>query len=625
MALTALSASHPFKDYFISLLPPFHLDIFGGDTTKIESFYSGIDTVFGNIYDDVENFFEELDVETVSPKFLYQLGFMIGADVQDLSIWLLSDGTVDTTLISQADFDIKLAFQQREIRFAIYRYIEKGTNDSIERYFLDKGIDLTIEECWFSGITPTVATPYSNASGITPEDLVYHYGNHYVSKYLANGAWTANGEIDAIGGIPTLENVIEPLQAEIFADIPSVSGNDDMGNVVYTQTVDGETEFIPWIKQLEDNNYGYRFLLTNSNRLFMRKSLADFTTEEWVETTGVWGVSGTSDYFELIKDKIFMKLDTDNFSVLSASQLVSGAPVPDFSIDNTNCYYFHIFDEESKYILDRGTFIEFRNTSDHQILGRLVKPSGVTGTITSITLYRDSLYNKEYLIADSNHKCFIVELTPDKLILLKVDETTLAESQTLPSLENYELYRISDSNILIMECKYVSPGVYNYNLHNMNFGSNYHMVTTSTTPANPERRIIKRIKFGNVVLNFSYKNKLYVTKISDSTMTQYVYTDVTYSQTEYTSVGNVFLLDKCYVLDWTDSGNDTSLYKLVGFGTELGDDYYKSHKFDITINTVSSNAITAFGLTSDALIESFVRDKIKLLKPRHTKINNFYI
>jgi hypothetical protein len=319
-----------------------------------------------------------------------------------------------------------------------------------------------------------------------------------------------------------------------------------------------------------------------------------------------------------------MKLDTDNFSVLSAADLVSGAPTPDFSIDNTNCYYFHIFDNELKYILDRGTFIEFRNTLDHQIIGRLTKPSGVTGTITSITLYRDSLFNKQYLITDSNHKCFIVELSDDRTVTLKVDATTLDESQALTSTENYELYRISDSNILVMECKYISPGVYNYNLHVMNFGTNYHMVTTTTTPANPVRRIVKRIKFGDCVLNFSYKNKLYVTEISDRRLTEFDYDDVLYPGTEYTSVGMVSLMDKCYVLNWTDSGNDTTLYKLEGFGTDLGEDYYKSHRINITINTVSSDAITAYNLTSNALIEAFVRDKIRLVKPRHVTVNNVY-
>lgn len=172
MALNDMTLNSPFENFFQRYLPAFYFEKFKTvDAEKIDALYANTEIIFDNIYQKIKEFPTQLDVYTAEAQYLYELGILLGiADITNLSKYLDEEGNVLTGIISQETFDVVLIRQRTYIANTLGRYLLKGTNESINRFFYSKGVEADVVELWTEDVLTGPFFEYTNA-------LIIQYGD----------------------------------------------------------------------------------------------------------------------------------------------------------------------------------------------------------------------------------------------------------------------------------------------------------------------------------------------------------------------------------------------------------------------------------------------------------------
>jgi len=220
--LNPITTGSPFVGFFSNNMPAFIFNNFNpSDLAIIHEFYSNLEIIFDNIYQSILTFNTQLNPFTAQIQYLYRIANELGCDnIEDLTIYLNTDGTVNTSLVDPTVFDYSLKRQRTVIANAVTVNLLKGTTESIQRMLWGYGLDIAIQELWTSD--------FKNYFAVTNE-LITKYGNPMTGS--VSGAVYNEQSYD--------------LLAELSTNLDNTSGN------------------LISLYQFEENIYGYRYLLAN--------------------------------------------------------------------------------------------------------------------------------------------------------------------------------------------------------------------------------------------------------------------------------------------------------------------------------------------------------------------------
>lgn len=567
MANPTITEGSPFDGFFEAHLPSFFFEKFtGADLDRIEALFKNLELVFDNLYQTVKEFPNENGITSAEAKYLFQLGKLIGLqDITDLSIYLDSDGNVTT--ITQEQFDVAFNRQKSFIANAVASYLLKGTIESIIRILQSHGIASTVRELWTED---TINGPFFELDN----SLVKDYGDAIIGSVS--------------GDVYQEEQPIDIL-SELSADVPSASAVGD-------------------ILQYEQNNYDYKYLLDDSNNFYFKTSssteISGSDIDTWYEyDSSVLSISGDIQEFKILNGKIFLRTSVNDFAVLDY-QLDDATIIPDFSIDDNNCYFFDFIESNGYFFLDRGSTIEVRDITNYQKLANAIsKPSGNIETISQIIRKRD----REYLIINNNKKGYILNVdTIEESYNLNTPDTIY--DLLIGSDENFfQGFSIADDEFSILKYDDTTNIL---KVSFLNFDEDDILTSSS---------IIVSSNFTEINDFHQYSERVLI--LGDTTLGIYNLIKRTVSEYDYVTTGydykQVFVLDKFYFKRF--NGSDLDLTKIIGWNS-FREALYKSHYFDLTVNADVLSTIIDIGITSETL-KSYIDDIVELVKPIHTEFN----
>ena len=560
-----MTSGSPFDGWFKKHLPAFFFEKFtGSDLARIEALFGNLEITFDNLYQKVKSFPDQLDMYEAEAKYLYHLAGVIGingVDITDLSTYFDTDGNVDTDKISQAGFDIELRRQRMYVATAMSRWLLKGTKESIVRLLYAQGYSAAVKELWTEDIVDGPFFEYNNA-------LVTKYGDPI---YVSGGDLYNESTFD--------------LASEIEGDVVTAS--------------------VSAVEYWEQNNYGYQYVIDKENNDLYYKTNTNPTSgsaETWYAyDVATLPVSGNVTEIKILSDMIYIRTDLNNLIVYDYD--LDSAILPErFKIDDYNCYFMEFIENGTRLFLDRGGWVEVRDTDAYQkIASPAIKPTGNLETVEQIVKKK----NAEYLIFNSNDKAYIFSILTD--LYEMHDPSTVYDMNISGNEATHKLFRIQDNEFAIIKYntsdnKLKSSFIY--------FDENYEM-GLATSP------LASAGAFADVNDIYGYSDQVLI--LGSDTIAIYNLTerelDIYY---EYVTGGyeyqKVFFLDKFYFRRTNPPAGDIDFIKILGWNSYL-DALYKSHYFDVEI-----------GITEDspslADIAASVNLLIPLAKPVHTELQN---
>ncbi len=566
MAFNPMTSGSPFDGFFQKNLPAFFFDKFkGADLDRIEALFANLEITFDNMYQKLRVFPDLLDVHEAEAKYLYQLGGLLGVtsidNDGDLSDYLDDDGNVDTTRISQADFDAALSQQRMYIATAIPRYLLKGTVESINRLLYAKGYVTNIQELWAEDV---INGPF------------FEYNNALVTKYGDPIFGDVNGDV--------YSDTTFDLVSEIQADVVTAS--------------------VSAVEVWEQNNYGYQYVISNSNfnDLYFKTNTEPISGDAstWYEFgTTSFPLSGNIDNIKILNDKVYITTDLNNL-IVYPYDLTDPDLSEDFKIDDGDCYKFDFIENGTRIILDRGNNIEVRDSSTYQKISAAVgKPTGYPDTMDHVIRKKDG----EYVIINDLYMAYILSINTVSYDLY--GSPNIYNLLVDPLEDKHEVFSDQDDEITLLK----------YNSTTNEFLASYIFFDESYTMGIASSPITSAGAFTEVNDMFHYDDKVII--LGNTVFGIYDVParsmDVYYA---YITTGydyqKVSFLDKFYFQRVTSGITDFA--KINSWNSFLNA-LYKSHYFDIEVQVnVDSPSVTD--------ITSAINLVLPLAKPIHTELQN---
>jgi len=629
MTLIACSSSDVFYGWCRKNLPQFVYDSFTtSEGLRNDDMFGAWEALWNHQYSLLGDLINELDVDTASPEFLYHLGLQMGIeDIANLANYVDADGNYinsDGVIQTQDWYDALVTSQRTYIKFCLFRYLLKGTPQSIVTRFYEYGYPVEVIEKWFS------ESPGPSASFVWPNNV----NDIAIPKELreyGTPIWD-----DPTGYIFDQQQVPYDIRAEIVADIPSAAFYDDMGEPITTYP-DGT--YISWINQLVDSNYGYRYLTTQGNTLFFKTGddpSSGYAPYTWYESSNRFGVTkdgerGTLQRIEALDSRLFIRTASPAlFSVIDRKMETyqDVDPTPYFSVDDGNVSNFIIFDDGKKLLLDRPSLTEspsgnkfdirdiemISGVASYQLLPAETynKPVGF-GRITDIQYIgatTEAVKGKYYFLTTEDNQ--------GMCILIKSDYVTIVSDVVdLPvryQATNWNIYSSGEFQLTIIECALTDA--YYTRAHFISFTGigflNISISSDNVGTVSPHR---KRIRIGDIVLIAPYENTFQIWDLPRRKLI------------EGNTSNNLVILDmwmgtKLYIQGFPGFNegipNEDTLYKIQGFNLQTASELYKSHHIDLKTQILS----TSIDTTSLADIKAWMEDNIVWLKPAHVVLDD---
>ena len=560
-------ATSPFDGFFEKHLPAFFFEKFkSNEVDRIRALLSGMEVLFDNIYQKVNNFPNELDVREAQVKYLYEIGQLLGSeDIENLDKYLDENG--DVILITEEEFDATVLRQRTYIANTIGRYLLKGTQESIIRLLYTYGLQSVIRELWTEDASQGMSGDYFEYDN----DLITVYGDSIYG--------------DISGDIYNDESF--DLISEMTADSVPISGASD-------------------IYQYDINNFGYAYVLDDQDKLYYKTSNEPIgpsaVGDTWYEfdIDAELPLSGDSiESYKLLNDKIYIKTDTNNLVVLDYA--LDDSPARYFTIDTTDCYFFDFIEDGSMLFMDRGSTLDIRDIADYiKTSAAISKPVGNLETIERLLNKHDG----QYFITNVNDKGYILNVTLNTYDLF--GSPTVYDLPIESDETNYDIFSSRDDEFTIIKLNATTGYLRTTFLY---FDDDNTLTTSSTNLTAALPNVSDYFKYSSKVLIIS-DNKFGIYDLLDRTFNEYDYvTNPSYDHKK------VYFLDKFYIKRF--NGGDLDFTKIIGWNS-LKDQLYKSHYFDIIVEI---SDITELDIAVDiSTLKTFIENIIHTVKPVHTEL-----
>jgi len=491
--------------------------------------------------------------------------------------------------------------QRVSIKFALFRYLMKGTKDSIKNYLYERDLNADVIEKWFS-TTPDASIIWPSSDQDIPQDLVT-YGS---------AIWG-----DMAGPFFHLDTPYN-LEDDIVNDIPSVSGSTDFDDLSGNSS---------WIHHIHHNDFGYRYLITATDKQMYYKipSTTDPGSfklpETWYQFTGSWGVDGDADDITSLGTRLFVHTTTDNLSVVDrkVENLELGGQVyPFFSVDGNSTRFYKIFDFKTKLFLDRSPtgvtpWMEIRDSTTFQILSNNIpKPADFTGYVREFEYFgTDTAGNKYWLVGSTTRKFIIIKISTENTATI-LGDVVYDLPITATAQPRWNIYATKEWQITVLEDLYDSVTT-NHQLifHYLQLEPVTGNVDTSLDIVDSfdTFNIFQRLRYKDIILIPGGANYVLVFDLATRRYYRYLL--------ENSGGGTVrtlrfFWLDKLYAVGRDNTAtNNSKIWHILGFNAYSNSQLYKSHHIDLAVRVSTLLTIPISELAT------WIDENIIWVKPAH--------
>lgn len=392
------SPSFSFNGELLNLLPDFYAEkIIGTEQYRFLKLITQQEGIFNTIYSNIKEFYNTLDINKTSPKYLYLLGILLGQEVEDLTHSLDEE---------------KIKKQREFLRQTIDRLLIKGTPESIIRFYYGLGIFLDIEELW---------TYDFNSFTI--------HSNRFIKDFI-------------VSQIKYNQGITDPLSANytsvIYEDWDILSSlNQSLSGSIGTQN-------ITKINKLEMNNYNYSAItaeLSGSTVLYIKDD-----SNNWLKydsNTNIIDFKFYDDIILILQESISNPvLKIYKFSnILLGKEKKIITDINYFSFINSNNVDYLLVD----IIIGNTSQIQLRNFLDFSVVNYITKP--IVEPITKVLNLKD---NEWILFDELNKKYFFLTKNEEILTLPLVTQNYLDYSTIFPISGNIYINKRMTENMITM-------------------------------------------------------------------------------------------------------------------------------------------------------------------------------
>lgn len=288
-----------FTGHLSESLPDFFKEqIIGTEDYRTITLLEKEEETLNTFYLMVKNLFEQIDLSVASPKFIYQLGQLLGlTELVDLTY------STDFTLIEK---------QRGYVKSSLDRFLIKGTSVSIIQLFESLDLNVTLQELW-------------------TEDFqsYYTYTNRYFKDFIKLKKYNNNQTL----GLSATHKEINYTTFDILNEIDVSMGT---------------PQNIQEILKIEHNNYGYLYVLGkingNLNKLYLRD-----TSNQWRVFDDI-PLSGNVKDFRPINDRLILLEDVETTYPLLKIFTYNDLDLSIFTIDNVQ-FFKVVYSNGISYLL----------------------------------------------------------------------------------------------------------------------------------------------------------------------------------------------------------------------------------------------------------------------------------
>lgn len=356
-------------------------------TERIETFYIYMALFLDAIYNKISSLGTELTVSDNTGEYLYELGYLLGLDkIYQLSKYLNSDGTINTSLIDEQTYNKQVENQKSQLKNALSYYLSKGTLFAIKNLFEGFGSTIDITELWKSQSTDLFDCVVAGVTGVSAGvfdpyvfkdsggNIYANYDSSLITKYgdkVFN--WGKDYNYDTISFIGSLS-----------ASCPEVSAGFEIDQYII-------------------NEKNYTFVTNISSDILYFK-----TNEEPLGTgflPNTWyNFDSNVKRFKLSLDYIFIE-HNNNLLTVHDNTLDTGTYRGNTTIQTlSGCNHINIVEDLNVILIDMGSFIEFHRLDDFFLYKIVMKP---VGHLETIKIVEKNKYN-ELIVVNENDYAYII-------------------------------------------------------------------------------------------------------------------------------------------------------------------------------------------------------------------------